>query len=262
MSQVDLCVVNFNTAQKVQRLVETLAADDNDSWNLYIADNGSTDGSISMLRLLEAKYPITAVVYNANIGYARACNQLAAMGDSEYLGLLNADVWMTSQDVSGVIQSFGQFPEAHIIGPKQRDELGHITHAGIFGSNTAPQHRGWKQPDRNDTLYRDFLPAVTVSGSAYFVRRATWDALTACEVFREIDPEAQGAFLTTPHYYEETWCSYHARAHGYGVYYDGTVSMGHSWHASSAVGGAADRQFVVSQQIFRNACDHHGISRD
>ena len=72
--------------------------------------------------------------------------------------------------------------------------------------------------------------------------------------------------LPTPHYYEETWCSYLARHRGYNVVYDGSVSIGHSWHASSPKPGEgyshADAQFKVSQSIFRNACDQLGIERD
>ncbi len=75
-------------------------------------------------------------------------------------------------------------------------------------------------------------------------------------------PDATGAFLPTPHYYEETWCSYFARHLGYNVVYDGSVSIGHSWHKSSAVGGEADSKFKESQSIFRKACDYMGIERD
>lgn len=62
--------------------------------------------------------------------------------------------------------------------------------------------------------------------------------------------------------YEETWCSYHARAHGFNVVYDGSISIGHSWHASSPVGGKQDRHFKESQRLFRRACLIHEIECD
>ena len=52
-------------------------------------------------------------------------------------------------------------------------------------------------------------------------------------------------------------------AHDYQVWYDGRMpSLGHSWHASSTVGGFADSQFPISREIFRKACDNHGIPHD
>ena len=90
--------------------------------------------------------------------------------------------------------------------------------------------------------------------------------MTGDREYQSMYPGVLGAFLPTPHYYEETWCSYFARHRGYNVVYDGSVSIGHSWHASSPKPGEgyseADSKFKVSQEIFRKACDQLGIERD
>lgn len=259
---IDLFVVNFNTRAKLQRLLDTLKSDDNYMWNLYIADNGSTDGSVQWLKEFQHDYRIAEIMYNDNIGYSAACNRLALMGKGDIYGFLNADVWMTSEQVAQIQASFDRHKDQSIMGPKQRDENGRITHAGIIGSNVNPKHRGWHQLDIRDRLYRDRARCVTVSGSAYFIRSMAWELLKTCAIYKTLHPEAEGAFLPTPHYYEETWCSYHARAHGLGVYYDGRISIGHSWHASSEKGGHADKFMPISQKIFRHACDEHGIARN
>ncbi len=62
--------------------------------------------------------------------------------------------------------------------------------------------------------------------------------------------------------YEETYASYHAVDHGYNIFYNGQISMGHSWHASSPLGGEADKLFRISRAIFREACDRHDIEHD
>lgn len=260
---IDLCVVNYNSIKYLWRLWNTLVPNMSDrvSFHMYVADNGSTDGSVDLLKQAEKPPFVDEILFNENIGYAAACNQLAALGDSEYIGLLNADVWMTQQDLDGITRTFEE-TGADIIGPKQRDENGTIRHAGIFGSNTAPKHRGWRMPDPEDKLFRDRVEAVTVSGSAYFVRRSVWEALTNDPEYKAMYPDAIGAFLPTPHYYEETWCSYFARHRGYTVLYDGTVSMGHTWHASSPVRGGRDNLWHISQKMFRDACDAIGIERD
>jgi GT2 family glycosyltransferase len=269
---IDLCVVNYNTKTMLNRLMDSLHSDLDTVprlWNLYISDNDSSDNSWEWLEksvIEQGRYEVSACWKNENIGYSAACNMMAANSESEIIGLLNADVWLNSSDILRIHTIFDENPDIHILGPKQRDESGRITHAGIIGTNTAPKHRGWRQMDPKDELYRDRIPCVTVSGSAYFVRRDVWNSLTNNEKYREMYPDAIGAFLPTPHYYEETWCSYFARHLGYNVVYDGSASIGHSWHASSPKPGEgyshADSYFQTSQAIFRKACDYIGIERD
>ncbi|HJS83560.1 MAG TPA: glycosyltransferase [Nitrososphaera sp.] len=266
---IDLCVVNFQTKDKLERLLEVLHQDlktYDPPWNLYIAENGSTDGSADFLAEEEWRYSIKHIDFNDNIGYANACNKLASYGSAPILGLLNADVWMTTGDVNRIARAFAD-PDVAILGPKQRNEYGEITHAGIFGTLTKPAHRGWREPDPLDEKYRDHLEAITVSGSAYFVRRSIWELLTICPTYTQWHAEIyqdkpEGAFLPTEHYYEESWTSWHAHAHNLKVYYHGYVSIGHTWHASHEIGSPQDQLFRKSQAIFRSACDYHNIPRD
>lgn len=263
---IDICVVNYNTKELLRRLLTSLQTANKkislESYNLFVADNGSNDGSSEMLQEMFESNDKVKLVFNDNIGYAAACNDLASLGTSEIIGLLNADVWLTADDVAAIQDRFDRHPEVAILGPKQRNEQGQIVHAGIAGQESAPYHRGWMTSDLKDERYRDFSEMVTVSGSAYFIKRSVWEALTRCRIYQRIAPGAKGAFLPTPHYFEETWTSYHARAHRYKVFYDGEVSIGHSWHASSAVGSSVDKQFLVSKKIFVNACVLHKIPHD
>lgn len=262
---IDLCIVNYNTKPLLNRFLDCLHSDLHDYpkvWNLYIADNNSSDDTVRWLKYNYHRYKINKFYQNDNIGYSSACNQLASEGSSDIICLLNADVWMDSKALVAVQRIFNQNSEISILGPKQRDENGLITHAGIVGSNTKPEHRGWHRSDFNDELFKDRVECVTVSGSAYFIRRNVWNELTNHPKYQEMYPGAIGAFLPTPHYYEETWCSYFARHLGHKVFYDGSISIGHSWHKSSNVGGEADSKFRISQEIFRKACDYIGIERD
>jgi len=260
---IDLCVVNYNTRPLLQRLLNTLHSDyQPDVWNLYLADNDSPDDSCEWALRNISNYHYTDFIRNKNIGYSAAVNDLARLGSGDIIAILNADVWMKTADVSSMQAFFDKNSDIHISGPKQRDEDGYITHAGIVGTNIKPVMRGWKEFDPKDQKYRDVTDCVTVSGSAYFIRREVWEAMTSNKEYLSIVPSAVGAFLPTPHYYEETWCSYFARHLGYNVVYNGQVSIGHSWHKSSPLNGEADKKFKVSQKIFRDACDALGIERD
>jgi GT2 family glycosyltransferase len=201
---------------------------------------------------------------NENVGYARACNMAAALVDGEILGLFNADTAFLPGTLDAVLAAFDANGRWGVVGPKQVNDRGEITHAGIFGTHRAPAHRGWREQDRGQ--YEDTLEAITVSGSAYFVRRAAWQELSFCRINERLCREAPaahiGAFLPTMHYYEETWCSYHAAAHDWKVMYFGEAKMLHQWHQASPVGGWAEQQMPVSRQFFRRACDEHSILCD
>jgi glycosyltransferase involved in cell wall biosynthesis len=257
---VDLLVVNFNTKDKLSRLINTLwgtlPQGEQRLWTLHIADNGSTDGSVEWIK--DNNRFFDSVRLNENIGYAKAINAMAAATNNEVLAALNADVWMTNVDILNILAKYDSDPTISILGPKQRNEAGRITHAGIIDIHTKPIHRGWSQFDINDELYRHLEDVGTVSGSAYFVRRSAWETLTNCPIYQGIDPGSEGAMLQTPLYYEETWVSVHALAHNYRVTYDGTVSIGHSWHASAPV-GSQTAKMQYSQQVFRKACQAHQI---
>lgn len=119
---------------------------------------------------------------------------------------------------------------------------------------------------------QDVQEAVTVSGSAYFIKREVWEQLSICPTYLEAcyslyeaderwNPS--GAFLPTDHYYEETFCSYHARAHGWKVLYYGPEKIIHEWHKSSAVGDpSTDGKMNKSRLEFRTACALHDIPHD
>src|ERR1700758_2938148 len=102
---IDLCVVSFNNIKELPRLLDFLDSgsypnkwDGQTNWNLFIADNDSSDGTREALKEL-LQFQLThfdpLIFFNENIGYARACNQLAAQGTAEIIGFLNADVWLS-----------------------------------------------------------------------------------------------------------------------------------------------------------------------
>lgn len=270
VDKVDLLVVNHNTKDKLKRLLDELHKDDNGSWTLSISDNGSTDGSVDWLAKNAHKYRIEHLYKNANIGYARAVNMMAEDTDSKYLAALNGDVWMCSADAQAMVEFMNENEDVAIAGPKQRNEKNQITHGGIGGTHKQPRHLFWNAMDHEDALARNVRECVTVSGSAYFVRRSVWNALSSCPLYHEVHEDllgepVEGAMPALQHFYEETTVSYHLAAHPElgKVVYNGNVSIGHSWHSSSPIGSAyANRGFKEGQKFFRAFCDEHGIEHD
>jgi GT2 family glycosyltransferase len=256
---IDIVVVNYKTPDDLDAFCSSVFnLEPTIPWTLTVV-NVSPNIKDFMVADQAQRLGATHLPFEDNIGYARACNAGAAIGEQPIIALFNADVRLTPGAIDDCVHAMVANPTWGVLGPRQVDDNARMTHAGIFGTQDHPQHRSWLGTD--GAAYADVQPAVTVSGAAYFIRRQVWDELTACPLYRQV-ADAEGAFLPTTHYFEETYCSYHAAVHGWEVIYFGPVRIIHRWHKASVVGGWAEQQFPLSQAIFRNACDVHGIPHD
>lgn len=269
-------VVNYRTPLDLDVFLAS-ALDQRDVDFVVVTHNEPTDACMDVTHRWErspAGKRLFVIWNSTNRGYAHAANVMAngyvhLDSGSDIFALFNADTeFKTQNDVADMVH-FMLDNKLAIAGPKQVNRKGQITHAGIFGTNEKPRLRGWKERDKGQYDDQRF-DCVSVSGSAYFLSMTMFDALANCPLWREwLSSECPSAmwdhraFLPTQHYYEETWLSYHAREHGYRIGYNGEVEMIHEWHQASPVGGEADRVWVKeSREMFRSACDHHGIEHD
>lgn len=259
-------VVNYHTPVDLRRFLDTWVAQIPyriQDWELTIVnvDPITSDKEVAE-EFVSAR--IHHKVHDTNVGYATACNLAVWNQQADFYAFFNADVWFRDDAVDKILTAMIEHPEWGVVGPRQVDSKRKFTHAGIFGTHEEPKHRAWHHTDRGD--YQDVLPAITVSGSAYFIRGDVWYELSTCPIYKQWcfdqDRDCVGAFLPTRHYYEETWCSYHAAAHGHQVIYFGEATVVHEWHKASPVGGPADKLMRASQAMFREACDYHGILHD
>lgn len=254
---VDVVVVNFHTYDLLDQFCKSYDKQKFDGCTLTVVD---VEGVGTLQPSLAPCSWDDAISFQDNVGFGRACNEGAAMGLNDAILLANADT-VLSEGFRQCYDALMFRDDWGVLGPRQVNEHGQLTFAGIFGPDQAPKLRGWKEADigqysdvRDDTL--------SVMGSLYFVKRSVWEELTACALFQIYQPGSTGAFLETPHYFEEMFCSLHARAHGHKCVYYGPVQMLHYWHAASAVGGWADQQFARSQAMHREACRIHGIASE
>lgn len=202
--------------------------------------------------------PYHYISMRKNEGYAAACNLGARLASGKVLAFFNADVVLLPGTVDDTAEALMKHDAWGIAGPLQYSSAGLVTHAGIFGTHSAPLHRSWQK--RVTDQYRDVKEAITVSGSAFFIKRECWDDMLDCPIWQERYPDA-GAFLPTFLFYEETALSYHAWAHGWRVMYYGEAECIHEWHASIKKHGSR-KCLAESQAMFRAFCDAHKIPRN
>lgn len=253
---VDVIVVNHRTPDDLDRFLTSLTKYMPRAVpvSLWIGNVAPQPMDLIVVERWQTHMPVTSVhwVWGDNCGYGRAVNRLATMGDRQVIAAFNADVSLTDGSLDACVGALLARDDWGILGPRQVNDEGLVVHAGIFGDN---EPRGWRAGGGYEDLRDD---CSSVSGSAYFVKRSVWEQLSACR----IAPCGEGAFLESPLFYEETWCSAHAIAHGHKVAYFGDVTVGHRWHGSikaNRVNGT--RLAKESKVMFDALCESHGISR-
>jgi Glycosyltransferase like family 2 len=253
---VDVVVVSYRTPDDLAAFLESFRAV---QWEVpvtlhvvEVAPNGQDDRLLrSVMKGIEVPCTFRAIEDNV----------AATIADRTTLAFFNADTRLGRGVLDGCHTFLCSEPDVGVVGPRQVDDDGLLTHAGIFGTNRRPSfaHR-WKTRDVGQ--FSEAEECVTVSGSAYFVKRNCWDQMMACRHYREVAPDADGAFLPTQHYYEECYLSFHARHHGWKVFYLGQYGMVHRWHKASPIGEIERSIMPKSLEYFRRACDAHGIEHE
>lgn len=266
---VDVIVVAYRQPDHLRRFVNTLRR-----WpptvdmTLHVVDVDPAEPSgLSMADLVDGD---GLAVEFPNIGFNRAANRAGARGDREVVALFNADVAFIGPSGQHqhrhVIDAMHEALAVHanwgIVGPRQRDSQDRITAGGIFGTYAKPRHRAW-MADANSHVARDVRDdAVTVAGSAFALRRDTWDQLTACPVHTKHAEGEEGPFLPNHHYWGETWVCYHAAAHNLRSVYLGDVECIHDIHGADPTCRFGRQHAPADQARFRAACDDHGLAHD
>jgi GT2 family glycosyltransferase len=271
VADIDIVVTNYRTPRDLGVFVSSLYNNSPEvDYSLRIIDvDPEHFGQLGVLGKLVPEDTLVKV-FRDNVGYGYASNYGAnAMGTSApIIGIFNADVAFPKGQLAEIVAAMQAHPGWSIVGPRQLSSDGLITHSGIVGTNQRPEFRSWREPAQG--MWTDTVDCVTIMGAAFFVRRAVWEEMSVCQNYREFlaqsglpdSPDSPGAFLPTPLYFEETWCAYHARAHGHRVVYFGGATLLHEWHNSIRENLTAAQEGDIinrSRSFFDAACDHHGI---
>lgn len=191
---------------------------------------GSLDHElVSSIEIVDAKA--------RHLSYAVAVNETLAVGESPFVLACNADTRMLDPDgLMRIFQIFHENTNIATIGPRQIDDQGRITHAGIVGNDLQRAHRFWFEPIGavEDQCSERILDVPTVSGAVYFCRRKAWEQV--------------GGFLETDHFYEETGCDLKLRHAGWRVVYTGAVTWEHLFNRSPTTEAWRVKKMVASRE--------------
>jgi GT2 family glycosyltransferase len=215
---LSICIVNWNTGAVLRECLRSIyQRTQKISYEIFVVDNASKDGSVEMVRNL---FPnVLLIVNKQNRGFAAANNQAIRLAGGRYTLFLNPDTVIHEAALETMVQFMDGHPEAGVVGCKLLNEDGSIQHSirgpvcfatVLFETTILRRLPLFKRKVRDVKFKRfsfDRMEEVgAVSGAALMVRRVT---------LNEVGPMDETYFM----FMEEVDLCQRVRAKGYKVYY-------------------------------------------
>lgn len=179
---VAVIILNWNGEKMLSRfLPDVTATTDMSIADIIVADNGSSDGSVS---LLSQKFPEVKVIeLDRNYGFAEGYNRAIAMTRYRYTILLNSDVSTSEGWVNTLYDYMESHPDTGAVQPKIRSAEcpGYFEYAGASGGfldkNGYPYCRGriFDTVEKDIGQYDDIADIFWASGAALMVRSELYE---------------------------------------------------------------------------------------
>ncbi|OFW40024.1 MAG: glycosyl transferase family 2 [Acidobacteria bacterium RIFCSPLOWO2_12_FULL_60_22] len=173
-SLVSVTLVTHNSERCIARCLESILAQDWPSLEVIVVDNASTDQTRS---LLDGCKDRTRVILNSeNRGFAAAQNQAIGQTRGDWVLVLNPDVWLAPNFISGLVRGGGLDPTVGTVCgkllralpglefPPQRQ----LDSAGIYFTPTFRHFdRGLHRPDSAEYDQPAYVFGATAAAALY-----------------------------------------------------------------------------------------------
>jgi GT2 family glycosyltransferase len=172
---VSVIVPVHGRARLTQRCLSMVLAELPADAELVVVDDASADATPELL----AGYgdAIRSLRLEENVGFARACNEGAALADGELLVFLNNDVEPTPGWLVTLRRHAEANPQAGAVGARLLYPNGTVQHAGVvFGQDGYPHHLYAGFPADHPAVARS-RPLQAVTGACLLVRREAFEAV-------------------------------------------------------------------------------------
>jgi GT2 family glycosyltransferase/glycosyltransferase involved in cell wall biosynthesis/Flp pilus assembly protein TadD/predicted O-methyltransferase YrrM len=115
---VSIVILTFNELKYTKECIESIKRHTPEPHEVIIVDNASTDGTVKWLKKIVQETPNCRLLENKkNLGFAKGCNQGIEKSSGEYVLLLNNDVVVTDNWLSGMLECLNTVPDTGIVGP-------------------------------------------------------------------------------------------------------------------------------------------------
>tara|TARA_R110002012_G_scaffold206357_3_gene376241 strand:+ start:52694 stop:53674 length:981 start_codon:yes stop_codon:yes gene_type:complete len=180
--KIAVVILNWNGQKLLEQFLPSVVAYSKEA-QIYVADNASTDDSISFIK---QHFPTITIIQNTeNGGYAKGYNEALKQVEEDIYCLLNSDVEVTENWLEPIITEFVSNPETAIIQPKILDykNKDYFEYAGAAGGFLDkygyPFCRGrvFNSIEKDSGQYNNKAEIFWASGACLFIRKSVFETL-------------------------------------------------------------------------------------
>jgi GT2 family glycosyltransferase len=235
--KIAVVILNWNGQKLLEQFLPSVVNYSLKEATIYLADNASTDSSISYVKEF---FPAVKIVKNTiNGGYAKGYNDSLKNIDADIYCLLNSDIEVTPNWLQPIIDEFKADENTAIIQPKLLDfkEKTKFEYAGAAGGFIDlygyPYCRGrlFNHLEKDEGQFNDTTSIFWASGACLFIRS---------KVYHHLNGFDEDYFA----HQEEIDLCWRTQNNGYNIKYVGTSTVYH-------VGGATLKE-TNPQKTFLN----------
>lgn len=268
MKKVAIIILNWNGKENTLECIKSIeklqmlnppAGRAGVQCQIYVVDNGSTDGSVETFNKLQTtNYDLKVIENKKNLGFCEGNNvgmRKALKDGNDLVMILNNDTLLDGKLAFQLIETFDKYPDAGIVSPKiyfapgfefhkgkyKKSELGKVIwYAGglIDWNNVFSSHRGVDEVDRGQ--HDKVTETDYASGACFLVKK---------EVLQKIGLFDKDYFL----YWEDADLSERAKRAGFKVLYAPPAHLWHKNAGSSRVGGALHDYYLIRNRLLFGA---------
>ncbi|MGM8363685.1 glycosyltransferase family 2 protein [Flavobacterium sp. ARAG 55.4] len=182
MKKTAVVILNWNGVQLLENFLPFVIKYSPEA-TIYVADNASTDTSVSYVK---TNFPIVNIIQNTgNFGFAQGYNEALQHIDAEIYALVNSDIEVTENWLKPILETFENEPNTAIIQPKILDykNKDHFEYAGAAGGFIDkygyPYCRGriFETIEKDNGQYNDAREITWASGACFFIRSNVYHEL-------------------------------------------------------------------------------------
>ena len=182
MKKIAVVILNWNGKKLLEQFLPSIVSFSNEA-TIYLADNASTDASISFVK---QNYPDIKIIQNdGNYGFANGYNVALQQVEEEYYCLLNSDVEVTENWLTPILSMFENETDVAIIQPKildfkNKEKFEYAGAAGGFIDQFGyPFCRGriFNSIEKDQNQYDDNIEIFWASGACFFIRKEIYRKL-------------------------------------------------------------------------------------